>query len=216
MGHDLSTPQARRAATLLERGAWGGATLQMTEATQKQIAFDQRSKMDVAKAYGIGPNLVDRLRMKHRCPLDEPTRSQYTPERGASILARFARGNNWVDSCEAEGVSCLTVMNWMEQFPAFKDARARAIESWGAVKAQEIQEIADSDLIDPKQKQAMIKSRQWMMEKTIETYRRTTPGPGTTNVTVNYLQLLQQAEQKDTNATVIEAEPAKVLKRKKK
>lgn len=204
---------------MVERGHWRRAIADMSEAEQIAIAHDERPITEVAAEYGIGISQVVRLRAMHRPPEMKALRpgqpTKYTKEKASNILNHFSQGANWKDACEAAGVSMWTAQDWLDSQKEFAQARARAHDLWGKARQAEIDAIADSETIDPKNKSIMIKSRQWQMERQLEEYRAKGAQAGATNITVNYLSLLEASSAAE-NSKVIEHEPAKPLRLKGK
>lgn len=205
MAHKLEHKPTRRSKdpALLSRLA------RIDEATRKEIARDERPLALVASAYGLQPFQVSRLRQRY-APLQNGIGrpSTYSEDVAVRIIQHFSEGVDWASAIRAEGIPIATAYIWLDQVPAFSEARARALDAWGAAKAAEIAAIADDPALDAKEKQVRIKSRQWLMERQLEEYQRKTPRRGEGgNTTMNFLTILQKAEQvaNDPQSVVLEA-----------
>lgn len=193
MGGQLTRQEGRRTQLAVQREA--ARIAKLGDVDCKRIADDERPPSLIARDWGISAAAVARIKARFTDRLPTTGRpTSFDPECAALALQAFSEGVNWRDACLAAGLSLSTAHYWLDTVPAFLEARTRALDSWASAKAAEIDAIADDPNIEPKQKQVMIKSRQWQMERQTAAYRAkgTTPAGGS-NITINYLQLLQRA-----------------------
>ena len=91
--------------------------------------------------------------------------SGYSEEVAGTICMEIMAGKSLRTICSMEGMpSTSTVYAWLGQYQEFSDMYARAREVQADVLADEILEIADSDL-DPNRARVMIDARKWLAGK---------------------------------------------------
>ena len=91
--------------------------------------------------------------------------SGYSEDLADTICQEIMAGKSLRLICAMEGMpAASTVYAWLGQYPVFQDMYARAREVQADVLADEILEIADSDL-DPNRARVMIDARKWLAGK---------------------------------------------------
>ena len=91
--------------------------------------------------------------------------SGYSEEVVGTICMEIMAGKSLRTICAMEGMpAASTVYAWLGQYPEFSDMYTRAREVQADVLADEILEIADSDL-DPNRARVMIDARKWLAGK---------------------------------------------------
>lgn len=91
--------------------------------------------------------------------------SGYSEEVAGTICMEIMAGKSLRTICAMEGMpAASTVYAWLGQYPEFSAQYARAREVQADMLADEIIEIADSDL-DPNRARVMIDARKWLAGK---------------------------------------------------
>ena len=91
--------------------------------------------------------------------------SGYSEDVADTICQELMAGKSLRTICSMEGMpAASTVYSWLRQYPEFSQRYARAREVQADVLADEILEIADSDL-DPNRARVMIDARKWLAGK---------------------------------------------------
>lgn len=91
--------------------------------------------------------------------------SAYSEDVAGAICMEIMAGKSLRKICAMEGMpGTSTVFRWLDQYPDFRELYARAREVQADVLADEILEIADSDL-DPNRARVMIDARKWLAGK---------------------------------------------------
>jgi hypothetical protein len=91
--------------------------------------------------------------------------SGYSEKVVGTICQEIMAGKSLRTICAMEGMpAASTVYAWLRQYPEFSDTYAHAREIQADMLAEEILEIADSDL-DPNRARVMIDARKWLASK---------------------------------------------------
>lgn len=89
----------------------------------------------------------------------------YTPELASTVLALLSAGLSLIAIAKREGMpSRTTVYEWIEKVPGFADGYSRARALQADSLAEEIVEIADTEL-DPQRARNRMNARQWYAGK---------------------------------------------------
>ena len=87
-------------------------------------------------------------------------------EQRKKILEGLADGKSLRSICRASAMPAIsTVMEWCANDPAWAEQYARARAAGDDAMAEDIQDIADKDDLDPNDKKVRIDARKWLLAK---------------------------------------------------
>ena len=113
----------------------------------------------------------------------------YSPELADQILTHITIGDTVKEAAERFKINPDTVWEWMHRYPDFREGYERAREARGNAWAEQIIHISDDLKDEAKSRDVRIKSRQWVIARTSQTFA----DKPQVEITQNILQMTPEA-----------------------